>query len=84
MMSVKIDSFSLERLMKGHAWTFGNMSTGEVFAQALVPASGGRIQGYTHPNESAWRVKGGAVEFLAQNGAVSARFENIRQVDGHY
>ena len=77
-----MDDFSLERLMKSRGWTFGNTSTGQVFAQTLIFSSGGKLQGYSHPNEAAWRVKGGAVEILAQNGAVSARFDVIRSADG--
>lgn len=84
IMSAKIDDFSLEKLVKGRSWTFGHAGTGDVFAHGLVLASGGRLQGYSHPNENSWRVKGGAVEFLNQNAAVSARFEAVESGDGRH
>jgi len=83
-MSVEINDFSLEKLAKGRTWTFGNASTGDVFSPSLTLTSGGRIAGYAHPNESAWRVKGGAIEFVTQDGLVSTRFSQMKTVDGRY
>jgi hypothetical protein len=35
------------------------------------------IDGADHPNESRWRIDGGALEFLAASGAVSTRFTEM-------
>ncbi|MBO9097174.1 hypothetical protein ACQZ4Y_16495 [Rhizobium sp. L80/93] len=83
-MAHQFDDFSLEILMKNRAWSFGNLDTKAVVSPRLTLRSGGHLQDYSHPNENAWRVKAGAVEFLNQDGAVSTRFDRISENDGKY
>lgn len=83
-MTLQLDDISLERLMKSREWTFGNIRSGDIFSPKMALRSGGRLQGYSHPNEASWRVKSGAVELLTENGMVSARFDKISQADGRY
>ncbi|MCF1446346.1 hypothetical protein FS815_05820 [Agrobacterium vitis] len=81
-MTIGLDDLSLERLMKERVWTFGKAGAEQVFASQISFESGGWLRGYSHTNENSWRVKGGAVEFLSQNAAVTTRFDTVRSVDG--
>lgn len=83
-MNIDLDDLALERLMKERVWTFGKVGTDEVFAPKMSFESGGWLQGYAHPNEHSWRVKGGCVEFLSQNNAVTTRFDILKSVDGRF
>ncbi|MGA1803347.1 hypothetical protein [Rhizobium sp. HT1-10] len=83
-MVLQLNDVALERLMKERSWTFGVAATKAVLAPNISLRSGGYLEGYAHPNEASWRVKGGAVEFLNQHGEVSTRFDTLRQQDGRY
>ncbi len=83
-MALPLDDFSLERLLKGRAWTFGNVDSKVIVSSRLILQAGGHLQGYHHQNESSWRVKSGALEFLNDDGVVSTRFDRMSESDGLY
>jgi methyltransferase family protein len=57
-------------------WRFERAS-GEVLAQCLRLAPGGRILGHVHSNEASWSIDGGKLCFRTRDGRVSTRFHTV-------
>jgi acetyltransferase-like isoleucine patch superfamily enzyme len=64
--------------LAGTVWCFRHDS-GFVAADELRLLNGGRIIGYEHPNETSWRLRDGRLEFLAFDGRVSTRFDQLAE-----
>ncbi len=57
-------------------WTFGVRD--RTFARQVRLLPDGRISGYIHDNETAWRMEDGLLTFLGRNGVPTARFAHRR------
>jgi hypothetical protein len=83
--SIPADAFALEDLVVGKSWAFGNAQTGQLLASNIVFESGGKLVGYSNPNEADWRISDGALELLTEDeGRVSTRFDTVSRVDGQW
>ena len=58
-------------------WQFGR-GDGSVIAKWIRLLPGGKIQGYSHPNESRWGLENNQVVFYHSNGKPSCRFTSVR------
>lgn len=63
-----------ERLLSS-TWIFEHVGASPL-TETLRLLPDGRIEGYTHINETSWRVQDGVLEFLAADGTTSTRFED--------
>jgi hypothetical protein len=59
-------------------WAF-RRGDGSTIAEPLRFGHGGRLIGHSHPNEAAWRLHDGCLEFLDRGGAVTTRFDKVVQ-----
>jgi hypothetical protein len=66
----------LELALLGRRWLFCR-GDGSVIAREIRFLRGGEIAPRLHPNEHAWRVHHGALEFTNPQGAVSCRFDAV-------
>jgi hypothetical protein len=57
-------------------YSFGRIN-GSVISERLRLAENGTIAGHSHPNESAWRVNDGNLEFLNDSGAPTTIFDIV-------
>ena len=64
----------------GSSWTFSHVG-GPTVCDALTLGTDGRIEGYSHVNETAWRVDDGILLFIAADGRVSTRFDRGSLLD---
>ena len=55
-------------------WVFSHVD-GEIVSERLTLGDDGRIEGYSHFNETSWRVEDGVLVFVALDGRVSTRFD---------
>ena len=62
-------------------WQFGR-GDGSIISSRVRLRPDGRIEGYSHPNESRWGFQNGTVIFYHQSGQPSCRFSETRQMDG--
>ena len=76
----KVESFKDADERRGqvsphHVFAFGS-PTGSIYGH-MVLYPGGIINGYSHPNEAAWRSPADSVlEFVSESGAVTRRFHS--------
>ena len=62
------------------SWVFSHVG-GPIVSDALTLDLGGRIEGYNHHNETAWRVEDGTLCFIAADGRTSTRFDRTSLLD---
>jgi hypothetical protein len=58
------------------AWSL-HRPTGECRSPLVHLRRGGKIDGYSHPNEASWTPSGDGFAFLSQDGQVTSRSESI-------
>ncbi len=61
-------------------WVFSR-ADGSFIAKGLSLSSGGRINGYSHQNESSWAINDGDIVFLHENGNITTRFNKVKITD---
>lgn len=65
----------------GIVWRFGR-TDGTVLAARITLLPGGRIQGYSHPNEDHWGLENGKVVFYNASNQAITRFSSNVQTGG--
>jgi len=69
------------RWLTDRVWQFGR-GDGSVIAGKIRLRSGGKIEGYSHYNESRWGLEGNTLVFYDGSGKPTCRFTTARTVDG--
>ncbi|MBI4776311.1 MAG: hypothetical protein HY788_19380 [Deltaproteobacteria bacterium] len=62
-------------------WQFGR-GDGSIIADRIRLLPDGRIEGYSHPNESRWGLEGDTVVFYHRNGSPTCRFTSAGEETG--
>ena len=69
------------RWLTDRVWQFGRRD-GSVIANSIRLRPGGKIEGYSHYNESRWGLEGNTLVFYDGGGKPTCRFTTVRTVDG--
>ncbi len=66
-------------LAQAYRWRFGR-ADGSIIADSIILLPDGGIDGYSNPNEAAWRVDGQDIVFVGEDGAITTRFTDLESV----
>jgi len=69
------------RWLTDRIWQFGR-GDGSVIANSIRLRPGGKIEGYSHYNESRWGLEGNTLVFYDGGGKPTCRFITVRTVSG--
>jgi hypothetical protein len=58
-------------------------TTGTLISETVILEPGGKIAGYSHPNERSWAVEDGNLVFKNGNGAITTVFDKWQLGDGY-
>ncbi|PIE65781.1 MAG: hypothetical protein CSA26_02385 [Desulfobacterales bacterium] len=81
-ISRAVDTIKWPKRFIDKQWQFGNVEKKKVYGHNLQLIPGGKIRGYSHPNEHHWGIEDGAVVFYHSSGKPSCRFSEITKKDG--